>query len=307
MRVQRFDARVAAGPRGRGVIAVPFDPDEVWGAKAEHPAGGTINGRHVRGTIAPDGSGWAFTLSPMWMRGAEVAAGDDVMVELGPEGPQRGDLADDIAAALEASPAAAAFFDTLAQFYRKAYLRWIDATNRHGSPSPGPAGRRTEAMDWPVRLIPDRSATPAGRLGREPGDEVESPLYPAGERLIGRVACRFDADEAGHDPAAEQHRPYVRLAEGLLAAVGTDPDHQRRPGDAAAHIAVDRKRQATDHLLLRNVVAAGQQPPHARGSLGVEAQASRASSRHRPASSERRVPQPVGQQGLLAEDLHAGI
>jgi len=38
------------------------------------------------------------------------------------------DLAEDIARALAASPAAAAFFDTLAQFYRKAYLRYIDAT-----------------------------------------------------------------------------------------------------------------------------------------------------------------------------------
>jgi bacteriocin resistance YdeI/OmpD-like protein len=73
MRVQRFGARLAHGPRGGAVIVVPFDPDEVWGG---------------------------------------------------------GDLADDIAAALEASPAAAAFFDTLAQFYRKAYLRWIDATAR---------------------------------------------------------------------------------------------------------------------------------------------------------------------------------
>ena len=43
---------------------------------------------------------------------------------------QRGDLADDIAAALAANPAAGAFFDTLAQFYRKAYLRWIDGTKR---------------------------------------------------------------------------------------------------------------------------------------------------------------------------------
>ena len=60
----------------------------------------------------------------MWMRDAGVAAGDDVLVELAPEGPQRGDLADDISAALEANPAAAVFFDTLAQFYRKAYLRW---------------------------------------------------------------------------------------------------------------------------------------------------------------------------------------
>jgi uncharacterized protein YdeI (YjbR/CyaY-like superfamily) len=59
-----------------------------------------------------------------------VAIGDHVDVDLAPEGPQRADLADDIAEALAASPAAAAFFDTLAQFYRKAYLRWIDATRR---------------------------------------------------------------------------------------------------------------------------------------------------------------------------------
>ena len=58
------------------------------------------------------------------------AIGDDVTVELTQEGPQRGDLADDIAAAFAANPAAGAFFDTLAQFYRKAYLRWIDATTR---------------------------------------------------------------------------------------------------------------------------------------------------------------------------------
>jgi uncharacterized protein YdeI (YjbR/CyaY-like superfamily) len=51
-------------------------------------------------------------------------------VELAPEGPQRADLAEDIAAALAANPAAAAFFDPLAQFYRKAYLRWIDGTSR---------------------------------------------------------------------------------------------------------------------------------------------------------------------------------
>lgn len=128
MRVQRFGAYVAAGPRGAGIIAVPFDPDKVWGAKDEHPVGGTINGRQVRGTIAPGTSGWAFTVTPMWMRDAGVTADNDVIIELAPEGPQRGDLADDIRAALEADPDAAAFFDTLAQFYRKAYLRWIDAT-----------------------------------------------------------------------------------------------------------------------------------------------------------------------------------
>ncbi|MFD8498068.1 YdeI/OmpD-associated family protein [Amycolatopsis sp. NPDC059657] len=35
-----------------------------------------------------------------------------------------------IVAALAASPAASAFFDSLATFYRKGYLRWINATTR---------------------------------------------------------------------------------------------------------------------------------------------------------------------------------
>src|SRR5215469_16026602 len=130
MRVQRFRAVIAAGPGGRAVIAVPFDPDQTWGAKADHPVGGAINGRQVRGRLSPSDSGWVLTVTPMWLRDAGVTIGDEVTVELVPEGPQRVDLADDIATALAANPAAAAFFDTLAQFYRKAYLRWIDGTKR---------------------------------------------------------------------------------------------------------------------------------------------------------------------------------
>ena len=130
MRSQRFRARISVNPRGHAVIAVPFDPDEVWGAKAVHHVNGTVNGCRVRVTIAPDDSGWAFTLNPSRVRGTGIEADSDVIVDLAPEGPQRGDLADDVSAALEANPAAGAFFDTLAQFYRKAYLRYIDATTR---------------------------------------------------------------------------------------------------------------------------------------------------------------------------------
>ena len=130
MRAKGFRARVTADPRGHAVIAIPFDPDEEWGVKAVHHVNGTVNGRRVRVTIAPGDSGWAFSLSPSRMRGMGAEVGSDVLVELAPEGPQRGDLADDISAALAADPAAGAFFDTLAQFYRKAYLRYIDATTR---------------------------------------------------------------------------------------------------------------------------------------------------------------------------------
>jgi hypothetical protein len=128
---------VTSDSHDRAVIAVPFDPDEAWGAKAYHPVGGMIEpvtgtncNRRLRGRITLDGGDWVFTLNPRWMSETGVAVGDEVDVELEPEGPQRADLADDLASALEANPAAGAFFDTLAQFYRKAYLRWIDSTTR---------------------------------------------------------------------------------------------------------------------------------------------------------------------------------
>ena len=130
MRTKRFTAVVAAGPGGRAVIVVPFDPDEAWGAKAEHHVNGTLAGRRIRVRLAPDGDGWGFDFGPVRAQQLGLGPGDEVAVELTPEGPQRADLAEDIAAALAANPAAGAFFDTLAQFYRKAYLRWIDATTR---------------------------------------------------------------------------------------------------------------------------------------------------------------------------------
>jgi len=130
MSSQRFRAVIADGPRDSAVIMVPFDPDEAWGAKAGHPVSGTIGGCRVRARFMPAGRGWALTLAPKRLTGMGIAIGDEVSVELAPEGPQRGDLAGDIAAALAADPAAGAFFDTLAQFYRKAYLRWIDSTTR---------------------------------------------------------------------------------------------------------------------------------------------------------------------------------
>ena len=130
MSVRRFSTVIAAGPRGDGVIVLAFDPDEAWGVKAVHHVNGTVGGGRVRLALSPGDGGWAFTLRPARMLQLGLGVGDEVAVELAPEGPQRADLPEDIAAALAASPAAAAFFDTLAQFYRKGYLRWIDATTR---------------------------------------------------------------------------------------------------------------------------------------------------------------------------------
>jgi hypothetical protein len=130
VRAQEYTTAVRAGARGRLVVPVPFDPDRVWTPKPLHHIGGTVAGIRIRGTIEADGDGWSFSLGPAWLRDCRVAVGDTVAVVVEPEGPQRGDLADDIAAALDADPGAGAFFDSLAQFYRRAYLRWIDGTTR---------------------------------------------------------------------------------------------------------------------------------------------------------------------------------
>jgi Bacteriocin-protection, YdeI or OmpD-Associated/Domain of unknown function (DUF1905) len=112
------------------LVPVPFDPDEAWGRKPEHHVHGTVDGMDVRAVVEPLGDGHGILLGPAWRRGCGIGPGRVVDVLLEPEGPQREDLAPDVAAALEASPEAAAFFDSLAQFYTRAYLRSIDATKR---------------------------------------------------------------------------------------------------------------------------------------------------------------------------------
>jgi Bacteriocin-protection, YdeI or OmpD-Associated len=126
----RFTVVVVAAGRGKLLVPVPFNPDQVWGARQKHHIAGTVNGIRVRAVLEPAGEGFGFTLGPTSPAGCGVAVGDEVAVEIAPEGPQRDDLAEDVAAALAANPDAGAFFDSLAQYYRRAYLRWIDATKR---------------------------------------------------------------------------------------------------------------------------------------------------------------------------------
>jgi bacteriocin resistance YdeI/OmpD-like protein/uncharacterized protein DUF1905 len=130
MEAQRFTAILTAAGRGKLLVPIPFDPDQIWGAKQRHHITGTVNGIRIRAVIEPAPAGFGFTLGRTSPARSGVDVGDQVAVEIAPEGPQRDDLADDVAAALAANPDAGAFFDSLAQFYRRGYLRWIDATKR---------------------------------------------------------------------------------------------------------------------------------------------------------------------------------
>jgi uncharacterized protein YdeI (YjbR/CyaY-like superfamily) len=125
-----FTARTATDRRGRLYVAIPFDPDHVWGTKTVHRIAGTVNRMHFRAIVETSAEGPAFVLGPAWLRCCGLASGAEVEVTVHAEGPQRTDLPDDIRDALDENPAAGDFFDSLAQFYRKAYLRWIDGAKR---------------------------------------------------------------------------------------------------------------------------------------------------------------------------------
>jgi flavin-dependent dehydrogenase len=128
--MQSFQASLEGSEKGRVYIVVPFDPEKVWGPRERYHIHGTINGCKVRGALQKFGKGYFLPLGPVYRRDNGMKAGDAVSVVLSLEGPQSQALAPDIAAALAADSAAQQFFDGLASFYRKGYLRWIDATKR---------------------------------------------------------------------------------------------------------------------------------------------------------------------------------
>ena len=127
------------------VLPIPFDPDEVWGEKQRHHVTGSVGGCAVRGALDSDGTQYFLSLGPAWRRDTGLDVGDRVDVRLSPEGPQFADLAPDVAAALDAAPAARTFFEALATFYRTGYLRWIE-----GARKPETRASRIEEM---VRLL----------------------------------------------------------------------------------------------------------------------------------------------------------
>jgi hypothetical protein len=127
--VQRFKAIVTKSGT-RTFIAIPFNPNEVWGVKPRHHITGSVNGCAVRGSLGSDGAQFFLPLGAAWRRDNGVDVGAEVDVVLSPEGPQSEGLSPDVASALDAEPDAKAFFEGLATFYRNTYIKWIESAKR---------------------------------------------------------------------------------------------------------------------------------------------------------------------------------
>jgi bacteriocin resistance YdeI/OmpD-like protein/uncharacterized protein DUF1905 len=129
MSTQRFTTTLVKSGTG-AFFVIPFDPDEVWGAKERHYVAGTIAGHRFRGCIEPDGTPRILSIGAAWIRDNEVGDGANVEVILAPDGHQIDTLSPDIAVALKAEPQARAFFESVAPFYRNNYIRWIESARR---------------------------------------------------------------------------------------------------------------------------------------------------------------------------------
>ena len=114
----------------RTFIALPFNPNDVWGVKGRHYITGSVNGHGVRGSLGSDGTQYILPLGAAWRRDCGLDVGSKVDVVLSPEGPQSENLSADVAAALDAEPQAKAFFESLATFYRNTYIKWIESAKR---------------------------------------------------------------------------------------------------------------------------------------------------------------------------------
>ncbi len=130
MRTMTFTASARARPRGGIAIALPFDPAEVWGERDRYYLAGTIGSYPMRAVVTPADGEPTLTLGPAWCRDPRVGPGASVRVSLHPEGPQLDTIAADLADALQAEPRARRFFESLATFYRKAFVVWVDGAKR---------------------------------------------------------------------------------------------------------------------------------------------------------------------------------
>src|SRR5205823_5060300 len=92
MSTQRLHTTAAKSGAGAYVV-IPFDPDEVWGAKERHYVTGSIDGHRFRGCLDANGPPWILPIGPAWMRDNDVGDGTNVEVILAPDGHQIDTLA----------------------------------------------------------------------------------------------------------------------------------------------------------------------------------------------------------------------
>jgi hypothetical protein len=154
VQTMQFEATVMQVGRDRVIVPVPFDPDQVWGAKPRHHITDSVNGMRVRAVIEAVEDELGFVLGPAWRRDCGIEPGDRVQVQISPEGPQRAGLPRDLAVALEANPAAGQFFDSLRS--STARVTYTGSTRHNAAHNCAPNESPSSSIYSPMARRPDR-------------------------------------------------------------------------------------------------------------------------------------------------------
>jgi hypothetical protein len=111
-------------------IEVPLDVPAIFG-RARAPVWVTINGHTYRATIAIYGSRYYLPVNRSNREAASVQAGDTVTVEIALDTHVRQvNVPDDLRAALDSDPDAAAEFERLSYTHQREHVVWIEAAGR---------------------------------------------------------------------------------------------------------------------------------------------------------------------------------
>jgi hypothetical protein len=121
--------------------------------KVRAPVRGTVNGFPYRSTIMRYGDTYYLGLNREIREGAGVDAGDVVTIEMElDDAPREVEVPEELAAALDAAPAARRTFDALSYTHRKEYAGWVGEAKREET-------RRTRA-EKAVAMLTEGTRTP---------------------------------------------------------------------------------------------------------------------------------------------------
>jgi hypothetical protein len=128
---QRFRARIEDAGGGGAFVTVPFDVEQVYGAKRVKVRA-TFDGAPYRGTLVRMGG--PCHILPILKEIRERIGkncGDEVEVVLEEDtAPRVVAVPPDLQAALSDNPSAAAFFAQLSYTHQKEYVRWVEDAKR---------------------------------------------------------------------------------------------------------------------------------------------------------------------------------
>jgi hypothetical protein len=125
MTAQVFETVLKWDERRRLYIDIPFAPEQVWGSQPQHYVSGRLNDSAFHAALGVQDGSYFMPVNKALRGKANLNVGDTVQVTMKRAKPPATEIPPELAQALEANPAAQAFFEALSAFQRNTYTGWV--------------------------------------------------------------------------------------------------------------------------------------------------------------------------------------